>query len=154
VRAPPYRPFPDKPYFCYLLDEINRNKVLFIEKSRDMMLSWLCVGYFTHAAITTERREVSLTEGRQGRRADRLCLDSLRPTTAGPEAALPLGEAHEEPVSLKLEFANRSRLVGIPEGADQIRSYHPAITSRCLNGKSMNVISTSLEMPICISRSP
>ncbi len=34
----PHRPFPDKPYFCHLLDEIRRNKVLFIEKSRDMML--------------------------------------------------------------------------------------------------------------------
>ena len=30
----------------------------FIEKSRDMMLSWLCVGYFLHAAMTNEQREV------------------------------------------------------------------------------------------------
>jgi hypothetical protein len=26
---------------------------------------------------------------------------------------------------LKLEFVNGSRIIGIPEGADQIRSYHP-----------------------------
>ena len=28
----PYRPFPDKPYFRFILDEIHRNKVLLIEK--------------------------------------------------------------------------------------------------------------------------
>src|SRR5262249_48128751 len=31
----------------------------------------------------------------------------------------------KEQAALKLEFANGSRIVGIPEGADQIRSFHP-----------------------------
>lgn len=54
----PYRPFPDKPYFQAVLNEIQREQVLFIEKSRDMMISWLCVGFFTHAAMTNAEREV------------------------------------------------------------------------------------------------
>ena len=66
----PYRPFPDKPYFRFVLDEIHRNKVLLIEKSRDMMLSWLCVGYFTHAAITTERREVLFQSQKEDKAAE------------------------------------------------------------------------------------
>jgi hypothetical protein len=41
---------------------------------------------------------ISVAEGRQGWRADRIRQDSLRPTTTGPAATLPLGEAHEEPV--------------------------------------------------------
>lgn len=66
----PYRPFPDKPYFCNLLDEIHQNKVLFIEKSRDMMLSWLCVGYFTHAALNIERREVLFQSQKEDKAAE------------------------------------------------------------------------------------
>ena len=37
----------------------------------------------------------------------------------------PLAKPLRSQSSLKLEFANGSRLVDIPEGADQIRSYHP-----------------------------
>jgi hypothetical protein len=37
----------------------------------------------------------------------------------------PLAKPLSNQAALKLEFANGSRLIGIPEGADQIRSYHP-----------------------------
>jgi hypothetical protein len=37
----------------------------------------------------------------------------------------PLAKPLKEQASLRLEFANGSRIIGIPEGADQIRSYHP-----------------------------
>jgi len=47
----PYRPFPDKPYFRPIVEIFQKEPVLFIEKSRDMMVSWLGVGLFTHAAI-------------------------------------------------------------------------------------------------------
>jgi phage FluMu gp28-like protein len=123
----PYRPFPDKPYFRFVLDEIHRNKVLLIEKSRDMMLSWLCVGYFTHAAITTERREVLFQSQKEDKAAE--LIDYARILYEQQPQALkqrsPLAKPLRSHSSLKLEFANGSRLVGIPEGADQIRSYHP-----------------------------
>jgi phage FluMu gp28-like protein len=123
----PYRPFPDKPYFRFVLHEIHRNKVLLIEKSRDMMLSWLCVGYFTHAAITTERREVLFQSQKEDKAAE--LIDYARILYEQQPQALkqrsPLAKPLRSQSSLKLEFANGSRLVGIPEGADQIRSYHP-----------------------------
>src|SRR5579864_546701 len=37
----------------------------------------------------------------------------------------PLAKPLKEQSALKLEFANGSRIIGIPEGADQVRSYHP-----------------------------
>ena len=46
----PYRPFPEKDYFKPIVTEFAAEEVLFIEKSRDMMISWLGVGLFTHAA--------------------------------------------------------------------------------------------------------
>src|SRR5579864_6393578 len=54
----PYRPFPNKPYFRPVAEAFQREPVLFIEKSRDLMLSWLCVGLFTHAAMTNDGIEV------------------------------------------------------------------------------------------------
>src|SRR5438874_1251533 len=40
----PYRSFPDKPYFRPVVETIQAEPVVFIEKSRDLMISWLCVG--------------------------------------------------------------------------------------------------------------
>src|SRR5438067_7984873 len=54
----PYRPFPDKPYFRAIVEALQREPVLFCAKSRDLMLSWLFVGYFTHKAMTTPGVEV------------------------------------------------------------------------------------------------
>src|SRR5215831_18402332 len=54
----PYRGFPLKPYFRPVVDLFAAEPVMFIEKSRDLMLSWLCVGLFTHAAMTTPGIEV------------------------------------------------------------------------------------------------
>src|SRR5262249_17540821 len=50
----PYRPFPETLYFHPLLQSLKDEPVIFIEKSRDMMLSWLTVAFFTHAAMTTQ----------------------------------------------------------------------------------------------------
>jgi hypothetical protein len=60
----PYRPFPDKPYFRPLVELFEAESVVFIEKSRDLMLSWLGVGYFTHAAMTILRRHWSVPSTR------------------------------------------------------------------------------------------
>jgi len=47
----PYRSFPDKPYFPPLVECFHSEPVVFIEKSRDLMLSWFSVGFFSHDAL-------------------------------------------------------------------------------------------------------
>jgi hypothetical protein len=123
----PYRPFPDKPYFEPLIEEFQKEPVIFIEKSRDMMLSWLCVGFFTHAAMTNEQREVLFQSQEEDKAAE---LVDYAKTLYGQQdevlkRSFPLAKPIREQAALKLEFANGSRIIGIPEGADQIRSYHP-----------------------------
>ena len=54
----PYRPFPDKPYFRPIIEALQREPILFCAKSRDLMLSWLFVGFFTHDCMTTPGVEV------------------------------------------------------------------------------------------------
>jgi hypothetical protein len=41
-----------------MIETIQQEPVVLIEKSRDMMISWMCVGFFTHAAMTNDEREV------------------------------------------------------------------------------------------------
>jgi hypothetical protein len=123
----PYRPFPDKPYFASLLDIFQADPVIFVEKSRDMMLSWLSVGYLTHRAMTNPQFEVLFQSQKEDKAAE--LVQYAKTLYAQQDEALkrrfPLAKLLREQASLKLEFANGSRIIGIPEGADQIRSYHP-----------------------------
>ena len=123
----PYRPFPKKSYFAAVVETIQSEPVLFIEKSRDMMISWLCVGYFTHAAMTNDEREVLFQSQKEDKAAE--LIDYAKTLYEQQDERLkrrfPLAKPLKEQSALKLEFANGSRIIGIPEGADQIRSYHP-----------------------------
>jgi len=123
----PYRSFPDKPYFRQILDVIQANPVTFIEKSRDMMLSWFCVGFFTHAAMTNNQREVLFQSQKEDKAAE--LIDYAKTLYDQQDERLkrrfPLTKPLSSQAALKLEFASGSRLIGIPEGADQIRSFHP-----------------------------
>jgi len=123
----PYRAFPDKPYFPALIQIFQAEPVIFIEKSRDMMLSWLCVGFFTHSAMTNDQREVLFQSQKEEKAAE--LVDYAKTLYEQQDEPLkrqfPLTKPLKEQAALKLEFANGSRIVGIPEGADQIRSFHP-----------------------------
>ena len=110
-----------------MLDVLESNPVAFIEKSRDMMMSWLCTGYFTHTAMTNDQREVlfqSQKEDKAGELVDyaKILYDQQDERL---KRRFPLLKPLSKQAALKLEFANGSRIIGIPEGADQIRSYHP-----------------------------
>ena len=121
----PYRPFPDKPYFRPIVDMFQQEPVLFIEKSRDMMVSWLGVGLFTHAAMTNPGIEV-LFQSQKEEKAFELVEYAKVLYHQQDEVlrkAFPLKSRIEAQGSL--EFAHGSRIIGIPGGGDQIRSYHP-----------------------------
>ena len=124
----PYRTFPEKPYFPALIQIFQAEPVIFIEKSRDMILSWLCVGFFTHSAMTNDQREVLFQSQKEDKAAE--LVDYAKTLYEQQDEALkrqfPLAKPLKEQAALKLEFANGSRIVGIPEGADQIRSFHPS----------------------------
>jgi len=121
----PYRPFPDKPYFRPLMEVFQAEPILFIEKSRDMMLSWLCVGLFTHVAITTPGIEV-LFQSQKEEKAFEL-VDYAKILYDRSDEAIRKAHPLKSRIQAagRLEFAHGSRIIGIPGGGDQIRSYHP-----------------------------
>ena len=123
----PFRPFPEKAYLRAMMNGLKNDPIAFIEKSRNLLLSWLCVGYFTHAAMTNPGIEVFFQSQKEDKACElveyaRILYDRQRPEL---KEAFPLEKRLREMAESELRFANRSRIVGIPAGADQIRSCHP-----------------------------
>lgn len=126
-RSSPYEPFPPYPYFQVLFDMLESEPVVFIEKSRDMMISWACVAYLTLGAMTVPERGV-LFQTQNVEKSKQLvkyakCLYERKPSRL--KEAHPLAKPLRLQPELSLEFSNGSKITGIPSGADQIRSYHP-----------------------------
>jgi hypothetical protein len=57
-RPSPYEPFPDKPYFPVIFEALELERILWIEKSRDLMVSWACVAFLTLKAMTIPECQV------------------------------------------------------------------------------------------------
>jgi len=126
-RPDPYEHFPPYPYFRTTFELLDCERVMWFEKSRDLMLSWTCVAYLTLQAMKTPFRGVLF----QTQKVDKViqlieyakCLYKTQPEWL--KEAFPLKKPIEKQPELELEFANGSYIAGIPGGADQIRSYHP-----------------------------
>src|SRR5271169_3303879 len=52
-RPSPYEPFPRYDYLDVLFEILDAERIVWIEKSRDMMVSWACVAYLTLKAMAT-----------------------------------------------------------------------------------------------------
>jgi len=126
-RPSPYEPFPRLPYFQPILELLEYERIVWIEKSRDMMISWLCVAYLTLKAMTMlecgvlfqtqkESKAIQLVDYAKClyRRQDQFLQDEFK-----------LWKPIEQQPALELRFAHGGYIRGIPGGADQIRSYHP-----------------------------
>jgi hypothetical protein len=126
-RPSPYEAFPPYSYFDELFQLMLRLRILWIEKSRDMMITWLCIAFFLHQAMTVPERGVLI----QTQKADkakqliRYAKTLLQRQPAWLQDVFPLAKPLNLQPDLSLLFANGSYIIGIPGGADQIRSYHP-----------------------------
>jgi hypothetical protein len=52
-RPCPEEPFPPYEYFRHVFDTMDLGRIIWFEKSRDMMLSWACVAYLLLRAMKT-----------------------------------------------------------------------------------------------------
>lgn len=128
ARESPYEPFPAKPYFLPLFDILESNEpVIWWEKSRDMMVSWGIVAYFTLQAMKFSERRI-LFQTMEGDKATELvdyakCLYTNMPRWL--QEAHPLIKPAEDQAAEVLQFTNGSEILRIPSGKGKIRSYHP-----------------------------
>jgi hypothetical protein len=126
-RPSPYEHFPDYPYIGELFAMLELERILWIEKSRDMMISWTCVAYLTLQAMSVPERGV-LFQTQKLEKAKELIKYAKTLYRRQPEwlqKSFPLAKPIDSQPDLSLTFAHGSRIIGIPGGADQIRSYHP-----------------------------
>ena len=127
--ADPYRPFPKKEYLWATWQALTIEPILFIEKSRTMMASWIVAGFCAHFAFTNPATCVVF----QSEDLDRAKHDIDYVKTLWEQSPdflkerWPLTKQLDRQPQESMQLANGSRLVAIPGNPDKIRSEHPTI---------------------------
>jgi hypothetical protein len=126
-RPTPYEPFPRLPHFPPLFQAFESERIVWIEKSRDMMVSWACVAYLTFYAMKIPECGV-LFQCQKEDKVKKLvdyAKTLYRMQDQRLQDAFPLTKPIDDQPALALNFARGGYVQGIPGGADQIRSAHP-----------------------------
>lgn len=127
-RPHPEEPFPDNDYFALVFAIMESSEpVIWWEKSRDMMLSWASVAYFELQAMKTPYCGI-LFQTQKDKKVIQLvdyAKHLWRLSDERIKRAFPLAKDLDRQPERELHFENGSYIIGIPGGADQIRSYHP-----------------------------
>src|SRR6266480_4069091 len=109
-RPDPYEHFPLYPYFQDVFELIDAERVIWFEKSRDLMLSWACVAYLTLQAMKTPLRGVLFQTQKEDKVIQLIdyakCLYRTQPDWL--RKAFPLKKPLEKQADLELRFANES----------------------------------------------
>ena len=123
----PYEPFPNKPYFELLFRLLEIERIVWIEKSRDLMISWVCVAFLTLKAMTIPECEVLFQTQKEDKAIQLVeyakCL--YEQSDQFIKDAYPVYKPVSQQPKLELRFKGGGKIVGLPGGASQIRSYHP-----------------------------
>ena len=129
-RPDAFEPFPDAsryPHIPIVFAFIDSRRISLIEKSRDMMMSWAIVAYFTRHAMVVPQRGVLFQTQKEAKVIQLLdyakCLYEQQPNWL--KAAFPLAKPMKQQSALCLQFAHGGYIRGLPGGANQIRSFHP-----------------------------
>ena len=133
----PVKLFPSKPYVSYLFDLFTKKEqsIFFVAKSRQIMLTWLCCVYALWLAKSVPHRLIFLQSKKETDAAN-LVFNGGRSGKSWDTGRISFIEKHLpfwlqdrgiEPSYGKLLFPNGSKIWGVPEGADMIRSYTPSL---------------------------
>lgn len=124
------KPFQDKPYLRETLEDIHREPVTFLPKSRQLFVTWLVCGYLwwdarfhpfelNFAQSKKEDDAANLVFNREWTVARISFMESMLPDwMRDRRASTSYGI---------INFSNGSKIWGIPQGGDIIRSYTPSI---------------------------
>jgi hypothetical protein len=131
----PYHAFPRLPYMPWLFNLMLTSKILFIPKSREMMVSWATVAFAVWFCQSFPRTRV-LIQSQKLEKASELVKGTEPPGYARTlwerqpywlRDRHPLATRVQDQPADKLAWSNGSAIQGVPSGADQVRSYHPTL---------------------------
>lgn len=126
---PTIRPFTVFPYVEPIVKTWLRRKILFVEKSRDMMVTWLTVTLYTWDTLFHRNRENIFQSDDSTKTADLVeraffiwdnqpsFIKSVHPATY---------TAGQTRSGILRVPSLVSTILGFPQGPDQIRQYHPS----------------------------
>lgn len=124
----PIKPFPMKPYVAPIVEEVLKNDVVHIAKSRQMTISWLMVALLLHEAqFFPYRLEAVFSKKEED--AHNLVERAKLIYNFQPiwlKNLVPLDRKMRDMPFGSLFFQNNSKIRGFAQGKDQIRSYVPS----------------------------
>ncbi len=124
----PIKPFPIRPYVETIVRAFrSKEKVLLLAKSRQMTISWLFTALATHEAQFVQyRKEIffSKKEDDAFEMVER-CKFIYSNQPKWLRNLCPLERKLKDMPRGKLFFANGSKIIGAPQGGDQVRSHVP-----------------------------
>lgn len=129
AELPTIRPFPLHDYMHPIIDTWLNEQFVFIQKSRDMVATWTVVMCYTWDVLFHEGRQHIFQSEDASKTADLV----KRSNIIYRNQPKMLREVHPAKTALGLAKAGtfrvdtlNSEIMGFPQGADQIRQYHPS----------------------------
>lgn len=124
----PIKPFPYRPYVPVIVDELANNEITHLAKSRQMSISWLAVAFILHEAQFFDYRlEAVFSKKEEDAHAlvERAkFIYNYQPVWLKNMCRLDR-KMRDMPYG-HLFFENGSKIKGLAQGKDQVRSYVPS----------------------------
>ena len=121
--TPAVAPFPRKPYFVPIIEQLLQHNAVALWKSREMMASWLICGYIAWMCSRNPSMLWVAQTGKEDKVSELITyarvLHEHQPDWMKRKNPLIVDNA------LELKWKDGGRFIGVPKGEDQIRMYHP-----------------------------
>lgn len=123
------RKFPMFDYMLPIIDVWQREKLMVVEKSRDMMATWLVVTMYAHDSLFHKGRQNIMQSENATKTRDLVdrawILYANQPEWLKAVHKATIAEGGNRAGILKVPSL-QSEIIGFPAGADKIRQYHPS----------------------------
>lgn len=123
------RKFPMFDYMLPIIDVWQREKLMVVEKSRDMMATWLVVTMYAHDTLFHKGRQNIMQSENATKTRDLVdrayILYANQPEWLKKVHPATIAEGGNRAGILKVPSL-QSEIIGFPAGADKIRQYHPS----------------------------
>lgn len=124
-----FKPFPREPYIKHLLDALENETVLLIEKSRSVMGSWTVAGWCAHYGFNNKAKKILFQSRDEDRSINLIHYVKTLWEQSLPElqAQWPVRRHPREQAYKEFELANGSSFLGVVGDPEKVRSEHPSV---------------------------
>lgn len=127
--AEPYKPFPKEAYVRAVIDALNHEDVLLIEKSRSVMGSWTVAGWCAWYGFNNPEKKILFQSRDEDRALNMVNYVKVLWERSLPELQQrwPVRRAPREQAYREFVIANGSHFLGVVGDPEKVRSEHPSV---------------------------